>query len=189
MKYANMLFHEIFQEFDKQTTREGRIAILQKYGANVWFKTFLNYAFNPKIRFDITQIPTYTPAVEPAGLNYTNLSNEMRRLYIFIVGHPKRTVKMDARKEARVLSVLLSSLHKEEAKLLVGCFQKKLGVKFLTAKIVKEAFPSMPFEVADDKPVVTSNDPTELVDAVSANTPNTFTHTVLAGKPVKVGKK
>src|SRR5574340_527433 len=136
-----MLFSEIFEEFNKASNRESRIVVLQKYSANIWFKEFLNYAFNPRIRFDIGSIPTYKPSTAPAGLNYTNLSNELRRLYIFIVGHPKRTAKMDARKEARVLSALLGALHKDEAALLVNLFQKKLGVKYLTARLVKEAFP------------------------------------------------
>lgn len=160
MKYANMLFSEIFEEFSKKTTREGRIDILRQYGAqNIWFREFLNYAFNPRINFEITKIPDYKPAPEPAGLNYMNLSNEMRRLYIFIIGHPKRSAKLDPRKEERILSALLGSLHKDEAALLVGLFQKKLGVKYLTAKLVKEAFPTMPFEVIEEEETTTKPKP------------------------------
>ncbi len=146
-----MLFSEIIEEFNKANGREARVAVLQKYGVNPWFREFLNYAFNPRIRFDIGQIPTYKPAPEPAGLNFTNLSNEFRRLYIFVDGHPKRTAKLDAKHEERILNVLLSSLHKDEAELLVKLFSKNLGVKYLTARIVKEAFPNMPFEVAEPK--------------------------------------
>jgi hypothetical protein len=157
MNYASVLFHEIFEEFGKAKNRETRIAVLQKYGKNIWFKEFLNYAFNPKIHFDITQVPAYKPALEPAGMNFSSLSNEMRRLYIFIAGHPKRTAKLDVRKEARILNALLSSVHKEEAALLVKCFKKDLEVRYLTARLVKEAFPTLPFEVAE--PVATKTDP------------------------------
>jgi hypothetical protein len=152
MNYASVLFNEIFEEFDKAKTREARVAVLQKYGKNIWFKEFLNYAFNPKIHFDISQIPNYRPAVEPAGVCYSNLSNEMRRLYIFVVGHPKRSVKLDAKKEARILNALLGAVHKEEAALLVKCFKKDLEVKFLTARLVKEAFPELPFEITQPAP-------------------------------------
>jgi hypothetical protein len=144
----NKLYSEIFDEFGTETTRDGRLGVLRKYQNNKWFTEFLNYAFNPKIRFDILKVPNYKPAVEPAGLNFTYLNNEMRRLYIFIAGHPKRTAKLDARKEERILNALLGSLHKDEAVLLVKLFQKNLGVKYLTARLVKEAFPFMPFEVA-----------------------------------------
>jgi hypothetical protein len=153
MNYASVLFNEIIEEFDKARNREQRVAVLQKYGKNIWFKEFLNYAFNPKIHFDISQIPNYKPAVEPAGVCYSSLSNEMRRLYIFISGHPKRTAKLDAKKEARILNAVLGSVHKDEAALLVKCFKKDLEVRYLTARLVKEAFPELPFEVVTTEPV------------------------------------
>lgn len=146
MKFSNVLFSEIFDEFDHVHSREKRIEVLRKYGDNPWFVEFLNYAFNPKIQFEIGSIPNYKPAVEPAGLNFTSLSNEMRRLYIFVVGHPKRAAKLDARKEERILNALLGSLHKDEAALLVRLFSKKLEIKYLSPRLVKEAFPQLPFE-------------------------------------------
>lgn len=160
-KYTNILFSEIFAEFDKKYNREGRLEILRKYGNdNVWFREFLNYAFNPKIRFDVTAIPEYKPSPDPAGLTISTLNNELRRLYIFIVGHPKRVGKLDPKKESRILYAMLISLHKDEAALLVNLLNKKLGVRYLTAKLVKEAFPDMPFEVEvaeeDPKPVQTN---------------------------------
>jgi hypothetical protein len=163
MSNGNVLYSEIFAEFDKANGREARIAVLRKYGnTNVWFREFLNYAFNPKIMFDVSQVPNYKPAVEPAGLNYTYLNHELRRLYIFIVGHPKRIAKLDARKEERILNALLGALHKDEAALLVKLFSKKLDIKYLSPRLVKEAFPNMPFTV-EDKPV-----PTPIVTADEA---------------------
>jgi len=149
-KYSNVLFSEIFAEFDTKYNREQRIAVLQKYGnENVWFKEFLNYAFNPRIQFEISEIPDYKPSPDPAGLTITTLNNELRRLYIFIKGHPKRAAKLDPKKEHRLLYTLLISLHKDEAALLCGLLRKKLGVKYLTARLVKDAFPTMPFEVEE----------------------------------------
>lgn len=149
MKYSNVLYSEIFTEFEEAKSRDARIVVLKKYGdENVWFREFLNYAFNPKVRFDIAQIPDYKPSTAPAGLNYTTLNNEMRRLYIFIVGHPRRTAKLNPRKEKQILNALLGSLHKDEAELLVKLFRRMLDIKSLTAKIVKEAFPAIPFEVS-----------------------------------------
>lgn len=151
-KYSNMLFSEIFAEFDTKYNREQRLEVLRKYGNdNVWFREFLNYAFNPRIRFDITGIPEYKPSPDPAGLTVTTLNNELRRLYIYIDGHPKRTGKLDPKKEQRLLYTLLISLHKDEAALLAGLLQKKLGVRYLTAKLVKEAFPNMPFDVVEEE--------------------------------------
>lgn len=155
MRYANTLYSEIFEEFDKCKNREQRLGILKEYGStNRWFKEFLNYAFNPKIHFDIHKVPDYKPSTDPAGLSYATLNNEMRRLYIFIMGHPKRVGKMDAKREERVLGLLLSSLYKGEADLLAKLLKKNLGVRFLTASLVKEAFPDLPFTI--EVPVVTS---------------------------------
>ena len=160
MKYSNVLFSEIVTEFTKCRARDKRIEVLRKYGDNRWFLEFLNYAFNPRIQFDIDTIPSYKPAVEPAGLNYASLTNEIRRLYIFIIGHPKRTGK--PRKEAQLLYTLFSSLHRDEAALLVKLFAKDLEVPYLSAKLVKEAFPQLPFEVNDPivEPPVEKNEPT-----------------------------
>jgi len=149
-KYVNLLFSEIFEEFDKLKNRDQRLALLQKYGNdNIWFREFLNYAFNPRIRFDISAVPDYKPSPDPAGLTITTLNNEIRRLYIYIEGHPKRTGKLDTKKEQRLLYTLLISLHKDEAALLVGLLRKKLSVRYLTARLVKDAFPAMPFEVTE----------------------------------------
>ncbi len=151
-KYTNMLFSEIFSEFNEKKNRESRLEVLRKYGNdNIWFKEFLNYAFNPLIKFDIHAIPDFTPSIDPAGLSITSLNNELRRLYIFIQGHPKRTAKLDPKKESRILYALLTSLHKDEALLLVGLLKKNLGVKYLTANLVKEAFPTMPWSMEEKK--------------------------------------
>jgi hypothetical protein len=42
-----------------------------------------------------------------------------------------------------LLVVLLESLHKDEAGLLVNLFKKDLGVKYLTKQVVMEAFPGI----------------------------------------------
>lgn len=151
-KYVTKLYSEIFEEFSQMKNRESRIAVLRKYGnVNVWFREFLNYAFNPNIKFEVSKIPAYKPSIDPAGLTISTLGNEMRRLYIFIQGHPKRTAKLDPKKEERLLYTLLISLHKDEAALLVGLINKNLGIKYLTANIVKEAFPQMPWTVETTK--------------------------------------
>jgi hypothetical protein len=41
------------------------------------------------------------------------------------------------------MAVILESLHKDEADLMVRCLKKDLGIPFLTTKLVKEAFPDI----------------------------------------------
>jgi hypothetical protein len=142
---SNLLYSEIFQEFDKATTREDRVKILQKNG-DARFKDFLVMALNPYVKFDIVP-PTYRPAIEPAGLNFAYLDTEMPKMYRFISNHPKRSGPIPDEKQKQLLVVILEALHKDEAALLVKVFQKDLGVKYLTPKICKEAFPDIDIPV------------------------------------------
>jgi hypothetical protein len=139
------LYHEIFAEFEEAKTRQDKIEVLRKH-SDYWFITFLNYAFNPDIKFDFTEIPKYKPAVEPAGLTWSTLHLELRKLYLFIPTHEKYSGKLPERKHTNLLLEIFESVHAKEAKLLEAVIQKKLKVKGLTDKLVKEAFPELPFE-------------------------------------------
>jgi hypothetical protein len=88
-------------------------------------------------------IPNYRPAVEPAGLNYAYLDSEMAKMYRFVKNHPSRPPGLTAEKQKSLLIVVLESLHKDEADLVIKMIKKDLGVKFLTANLVSEAFPGL----------------------------------------------
>jgi len=138
---SDRLYSEIFEEFQKAETKEARLNVLKKYD-HPRFREFLIYAFNPSIKFD-AEIPKYRPAQEPAGLNFTYLISEVPKLYRFIVNHPKRPAGLTAEKQKQLLLVILESLHKDEAELLVKLIQKKLDIKYLTLNLVKEAYPGI----------------------------------------------
>ena len=137
----DLLYSEIIELFQKAETRKDKIAVLQKYGS-FSFQEFLYCAFHPDIKFDV-EIPQYRPAVEPAGLNFTYLHNEMSKIYRFIVGHPKRSPDLTGKKQKQLLTVILESLHKDEAELFIKMFNKDLDVKYLSQQIVREAFPNL----------------------------------------------
>lgn len=139
------LVNEIFKEFTTAKKKEEKIEVLRKYGTHN-FKELLNYAFNPKIKFDVAGIPTYKPSVLPAGLNDLYLLHQVvSKLYMFIPVHKKYAGKLPAKKEQTILANKLEALHAEEAKILVDVITKKLKVDGLTPKLIKEAFPDMPF--------------------------------------------
>lgn len=140
------LYHEIIQDFQNAKTKQEKIDVLKKNG-DFWFQEFLNFAFNPAVKFDIKKIPTYAPAIEPEGLNYSNLNLEVRKLYLFIPGHPKYKGPLPDKKRDDIFVNMLQSVNKEEAKLLEMLIMKKFNIKSLTPKLVKEAFPNMPFSV------------------------------------------
>lgn len=132
------LFTEIFAEFEQAETKADKMQVIRKY----WhpsLKLFLEYAFNPNIIFDVKVPEKWRPAIEPAGLNVSYLDMEMPRLYRFIKDHPNRAVGLTPEKQTKLLVVVLESLHPTESELLLKLFKKKLDVKGLTVKLVKEA--------------------------------------------------
>lgn len=135
------LYFEVFDEFEKAETKTDRIAVLRKYD-HPRFRDFLIYALNPKIEFDV-EVPNWRPAVEPAGLNYTYLDNEISKLYRFVKNHPQRPEGLSFEKQKQLLVVVLESLHKDEAQILADVITKKFKVNNLTKKLVQEAFPGM----------------------------------------------
>ena len=137
------LYSEILADFDTAPTRADKIAVLRK-NDHPRFRSFLAMVYNPELKFEV-EIPTYRPAVEPAGLNYTYLDIEVPRMYRFITGHPKlEGTVLDEKRKKSLLTIVLESLHKDEAELLVKAITKKdLGVKFLTSRIIKEAYPDI----------------------------------------------
>lgn len=134
------LYSEIFEEFQEADTRQDKINILRKYD-HPRLRLFFELLFNKDIKFDV-EIPTYRPAPEPAGLNYSYIESEIPKLYRFIEGHPDRT-NVPPNKLKNLLVVVLESLHKDDAEILVNLFKKDLGIKYLTPKIVSEAFPGI----------------------------------------------
>jgi hypothetical protein len=73
----------------------------------------------------------------------------MQKMYRFIVNHPSRAKELTGKKQTSLLLVVLESLHKDEASLLVKLIKKDLGIKFLTPKLIKEAFPDIDIPIKD----------------------------------------
>lgn len=138
---AAKLYSEIFDEFKTATTKEERIRILRE-NDHPRFREFLVLAFNEKVEFDV-EIPNYRPALEPAGLNFAYLDTEINKLYRFIKNHPKRPDGLSPQKQKQLLLVVLESLHKDEADLLIRLIKRDLAIKYLTKNLVMEAFPGI----------------------------------------------
>ena len=138
---SEKLYSEIFEEFDKATTKQDRLNVLRKYD-HPMFRLFLQAAFHPNVVFDVS-VPKWRPAPEPAGLNYTYLDSEMSKIYRYVKDHPSRPAGLTDKKKSELLLVTLESLHKDEAALLERLVKKDLSIKHLTPKLVEEAFPGL----------------------------------------------
>jgi hypothetical protein len=140
---SNLMYHEVFELFEKAEKRADKIEVLRKHGDNN-FKQFLLAAFDPNIVFDV-EIPEYKPSIDPAGLNMLYLHNEVPKMYLFIVNHPRRPAGYGGEKQSNKLASVLESLHKEEAELMVRCIKKDMKIPFLTPKLIKETYPDLEF--------------------------------------------
>jgi hypothetical protein len=134
---AEKLYSEILEDFEAAPDKPAKLKVLREHDHRM-FREFLEAAFNPDIVFDV-EVPNYKPDISPAGLNMTYLDMEMNKLYRFVKNHPRRT-NVEPKKLSRLLEIILVSLHKDEAELLVKCIKKDIKVPFLTPKMIREAY-------------------------------------------------
>lgn len=151
------LYHEVFAKFEAAKTKDDKIRILRNFALSRGgsrLPEFLNMAFNPAVKFDITKVPDYKPSPLPEGLNDSYLHQELAKIYLFIEGHPRRVTKLPEKKEQSILTQILCYLHPEEAKIFIALVQKKLSecVPGLTASLAKEAFPTLPYVLSHEIP-------------------------------------
>jgi len=130
---------EIFDEFEKAKKKKDKQDVLRKYSNNKTFLTILSGAFDPRIEFfPVSKKLKYKESDAPYGFAYTTLAYEQRRLLWLL-----KSSKMENENKLTILLDMLEMLHADEAKILLGMVHKKLKVKGLTPKLVKEVFPQI----------------------------------------------
>ena len=138
----NRMYPEIFIEFQTAPTRKEKIDVLRRYDSGR-FREFLFLMFSPNVEFDVEIPKTYKVNPEPEGMTMSTLHIEVSRLYRFIKGHPKKAVGLTGEKQKNLLINVLESIHKDEAELLIKVMKREAKIPYLTAQIVKEAFPGI----------------------------------------------
>ena len=76
------------------------------------------------------------------GITYDSLSSQLKRLYLFQIGN-QTAESLNEKRRNELLVQMLESIEPREAEVILGIFQKDLGVKGLDYKFVKEAFPNL----------------------------------------------
>ena len=107
---------------------------------SVALRQVLKAAFDPKIEWAIPEgdVP-YTVNDAPIGTDHTVLSQEAKRLYLFVKGGDN-SIKQ-SQKELLFIQ-MLEGLSADEAEFLVAVVNNKINNKYkgFTANLVKEAF-------------------------------------------------
>ena len=135
--------YEVFDEFEQAKTKKDRMDVIQR-NLSTTLVNVLELTFHPQIKWKVKELPeSYrVPTDVLPGITYDSLNSQLRRLYMFREGNQTAETLTQKRRE-ELLIQLLESIEPREAEVILGIFQKDLGVKGLDYKFVKEAFPNL----------------------------------------------
>ena len=134
-----LLYSEIANKVNNAKDKPRKLKVLQD-NDSVALRQVLRGAFDPKIEWAIPKgdVP-YTVNEAPVGTDHTILSQEAKKLYMFVKGGDN-TIKQSQRE--LIFIQMLEGLCAEEAEFLITVVNQKVNNKYkgFTANLVKEAF-------------------------------------------------
>jgi hypothetical protein len=135
--------YEVFDDFEEATSKKERMSVIEKNLSKLLVDV-LQLTYHPDYQWLITEMPEgyKIPSDNLPGLAKTQLSVEMRKLYLFRKGD-QNAEQLTPQKRTQLLLQLLECLEPREAEVVIGILQKDQGVKGLNYKFVKEAFPDL----------------------------------------------
>ena len=135
--------YEIFDEFENATNKKERMQVI---GQNLSqpLVDVLKLTYHPQFKWKVKELPDNykIPTDMLPGLTYDSLNAQLRKMYMFLEGNATAET-LSATRSKELLVQMLESIEPREAEIILGIFQKDLGVKGLDYKFVKEAFPDM----------------------------------------------
>lgn len=134
--------YEVFDELEEAKTKKDKMAVIEKNLSKTLVEV-LQFTYHPGFQWKIKEMPENykVPDTKP-GISVSQLSTEIRRIYLFQEGHPEAE-KLNPRKQNELLIQFLEALEPREAEVVMGIFKKDQGVKGLNYDFVKEAFPNL----------------------------------------------
>ena len=135
--------YEVFDEFETAKNKQERMNVIQRNLSHT-LTNVLQLTFHPDFKWKVKELPENyrIPTDMLPGLTYDSLNSQLRRLYMFREGDATAE-SLTERRRTELLLQILESLEPREAEVILGIFQKDLGVKGLDYKFVKEAFPNL----------------------------------------------
>ena len=133
------LMSEIATKVNNAKDKPRKLKVLKDHDS-VPLRQVLKGAFHPDIKWLLPKgdVP-YTPNDAPLGTDHTILSQEAKKLYLFIEGGDNA---ISQNKRETTFVQMLEGLSAEEAEFLIAVVNKKVNNKYkgFTANLVKEAF-------------------------------------------------
>jgi len=134
---------EVLDEFELATNKKERMLVIEKNLSKTLVQVF-ELAYHPQIEWLMHEMPDNykIPTDTLPGISTAQLSNQLRKMYMFRKGD-RMAEKLTPQKRNELLLQILESLEPREAEVIIGIFQKDLGVRGLDYKFIKEAFPEL----------------------------------------------
>ena len=134
---------EVFEEYKKADSRESRLGVLKKYEDNWAFKDILRGSFDESLEFILPSgRPPFTP--NKAESVPSTLLKQHKQFGNFIKGG--NGDQTPAFKRENQFVQLLESVHPEDAEYVLKMVAKKPPCRYITKKLVQEAFPTLIIE-------------------------------------------
>ena len=133
------LYSEIAMKINNAKDKPRKLKVLQDHDS-VALRQVLKGAFDPSIKWLLPKCDVpYKVNDAPLGTDHTILSQEAKRLYLFIEGGDNA---ISQNKRETTFVQMLEGLSAEEADFLIAVVNKKVNNKYkgFTANLVKEAF-------------------------------------------------
>lgn len=135
--------YEILEEFNKASSYEEKQNVLRK-NYNSVLENVLRQTYSKTIEYVINKVPYYKPDTEsPIGMSYSNMANEIRRIYMFEKNNPKTSKNLTDKRKEELLTQSLESLEAKEAIVFMNIILKKDLTAGLNYDFVKKTFPNL----------------------------------------------
>ena len=134
--------YEILDEFEVAQTEKEKMQVIEKNLSKTLVNVLL-FTYHPNFQWMVKELPhnfKFKPV--PVGLSINHLGTELRKLYLFLK-NDSTAEKLTDKKRNELLLQLLESIEPREAEVVMGIFNKDLGVTGLNYKFVKKAFPNL----------------------------------------------
>jgi hypothetical protein len=136
--------YEVFDEFENARSKKDKMDVIGRNLSPTLIEV-LRLTFHPNFQWYVEDMPeNYIVPMDTKlpGLGRTQLSTDLRKLYLFQKGHPTAD-KLSSRKRNELLIQMLETLEPREAEVVAGIFRKDQCVNGLDYQFVKEAFPHL----------------------------------------------
>ena len=142
IKFRKEVF-EVFEEYKSAATREERLDVLKKYEDNWAFTDILRGSLDESLEFLLPSgRPPFTP--NKAESVPSTLLKQHKQCGNFIKGG--NGDQTPAFKRENQFIQLLESVHPEDAEYVLKMVAKKPPCRYITKKLVQEAFPTLIIE-------------------------------------------